>query len=295
MNESVEERSVTQHPHAHPASAGPAGSGPSTSSAFTTQKRKRLRKKKGVGLRKKLRVHMESVEEFNPEALDAQSAELERIRRLERQCSITSPTTITTTTSEEKPLERGVASSVTTTHHHSHYERLGPRTSPVEGGRGDLPVSPPPPPPPASKGSSSPELLRVEKIDLSQPPASAQKREVEPVAVEPILIESGSSDSDSNTRKSASAVGPAPPPQGKLAPQRQGAQRQAPQRQGVPQRRLYGKYDVFTPRPDGRVLVNEGHQSQERDVFLAPQIASIAKAHQVREREREGGGGIPSW
>lgn len=36
-------------------------------------------------MRKKLRTHIESVEEFNPEARDAQSAELERIRRLKLQ------------------------------------------------------------------------------------------------------------------------------------------------------------------------------------------------------------------
>ncbi len=53
------------------------------------RRRKRLRKRKATGLRKKLRTHIESVDEFNPEARNAQSAELERLRRLQLQQSLT--------------------------------------------------------------------------------------------------------------------------------------------------------------------------------------------------------------
>ena len=53
------------------------------------RRRKRLRKRKATGLRKKLRTHIESVDEFNPEARSAQSAELDRLRRLQLQQSLT--------------------------------------------------------------------------------------------------------------------------------------------------------------------------------------------------------------
>jgi hypothetical protein len=58
------------------------------------RRRKRLRKRKATGLRKKLRTHIESVDEFNPEARSAQSAELERLRRLQLQQSLTAATSI---------------------------------------------------------------------------------------------------------------------------------------------------------------------------------------------------------
>ncbi len=56
-----------------------------------SRKRRRDKKRHTAGLRKTLRTHYESVEDFNPEARIAQSAEIERIRRLELQQSITSP------------------------------------------------------------------------------------------------------------------------------------------------------------------------------------------------------------
>ena len=43
----------------------------------------------------------------------------------------------------------------------------------------------------------------------------------------------------------------------------------------------FSKYDVHEHRPDGRVLVNVNHSSDEEDIFLAPQIARVAKPHQV--------------
>ena len=58
-----------------------------------SRKRRKDRKRHAAGMRKKLRTHYESVEDFNPEARSAQSAELERIRRLELQQSIISPPT----------------------------------------------------------------------------------------------------------------------------------------------------------------------------------------------------------
>lgn len=43
----------------------------------------------------------------------------------------------------------------------------------------------------------------------------------------------------------------------------------------------YSKYDVHEHRTDGRVLVNTNHSADEDDIFLAPQIARVAKPHQV--------------
>ena len=44
---------------------------------------------------------------------------------------------------------------------------------------------------------------------------------------------------------------------------------------------LNRKYDVIGPHPDGKVMVNVGHPPEEEDIFMAPQIAAIAKPHQV--------------
>lgn len=52
-------------------------------------KKRRSRKRKSVGHRRKLRSKYESIEDFNPEARTAQTEELERIRRLELQQSLT--------------------------------------------------------------------------------------------------------------------------------------------------------------------------------------------------------------
>ena len=74
-----------------------SGQEESTVKVAKSRKRRRDRKKHTAGLRKTLRTHYESVEDFNPEARIAQSAEMERIRRLELQQSITSPSTHTHT------------------------------------------------------------------------------------------------------------------------------------------------------------------------------------------------------
>lgn len=52
------------------------------------EKERKKRKRKLVGRRRELRSKYESVKDFNPEALSAQTEELERIRRLELQRSL---------------------------------------------------------------------------------------------------------------------------------------------------------------------------------------------------------------
>lgn len=231
MNESQEERSV-------PPSSNLPFSSQTTPSSSTVGKRKRLRKKKGVGLRKKLRTHIESVEEFNPEARDAQSAELDRIRRLELQSS-------SSCTRDDLKGEEDSEEQIE-------------EPESVFVGEGSQ-----------TKGSSSPEVIKVER-DLTQVPKLPSK------APEAIVIDSGSSDSDTGYQR---------PPLPRVLPigsGRTGGPSHAPRKTGqAPRRRLRGKYDLFMPRPDGHVLVNEGHTPGEEDVFLAPQIARIAKPHQV--------------
>lgn len=234
----------------------PSRPGPSSTSSSSfpssTLKRKRLRKKKGMGMRKRLRVHIESVDEFNPEARDAQSAELERIRRLEMQCSFSSA---------QGDTAQGDAAQGDTAQGDSPTDGR-PTGLPVEGGSSHTLTSP-------LESSSSPEILQVEITDLSQVPGVQR---IEP-PVEPIIIESGSSDSDGILQKVVS-LPQRPVVLGGHASTAHPAPRQVPQR-------LCGKYDAFTPRPDGRVLANKGHRVGEMDVFVAPQIAGIAKEHQV--------------
>lgn len=222
LNESQEERSIP--PLSCLTSTDP--------SASVVKKRKRLRKKKGVGLRKKLRTHIESVEEFNPEARDAQSAELERIHRLELQRGVMGAES----KKAAEPAKEFAVSSV--------------------GVAGRVGVS-----------------ASVEGMVVGREVSQASSKEP---SVEPIVIDSGSSDSDTTYQKSLPHPRPVIPGGS--------SQGHAPRRTGKspPRRQLRGKYDVFTPRADGRVLVNEGHSPSEGDVFLAQQIANIAKPHQVR-------------
>lgn len=161
FNESQEERSGSSQPH------------PLTSPSPII-KRKRLRKKKGVGLRKKLRTHIESVDEFNPEARDAQSAELERIRRLKLQRSLSNA-------SEGEALLRTV------------------EAGPPNDDRVHV----------KEKSSSSPEILQVQKIDLSQATRLPNKE-----SSNAIVIDSGSSDSDSSYSRAPPLSRP-PPPSGR--------------------------------------------------------------------------------
>lgn len=244
LNESQEERSIP------PSSTHTCLTSTDPSSSSVVKKRKRLRKKKGVGLRKKLRTHIESVEEFNPEARDAQSAELDRIRRLELQrgvmgaeSGVMGAESGAESKKDAEPAKEFVAlsSSVGVAGSRVGVSSSVEGTGPVVGGGGE-----------------------VGQVSSKEP------------SVEPIVIDSGSSDSDTTYQKSVPLPRPVVPgasSQGH-APRRPG---QAP-----PRRQLRGKYDVFTPRADGCVLVNEGHSPSEGDVFLAPQIAKIAKPHQVR-------------
>ena len=233
-----------------------------------------------MGLRKKLRTHIESVEELNPEARDAQSAELERIQRLELQRSISS-------FPEDEEGEEGGGDgegdeSVMKETKCQDQSFIGTSVSVEEGVQGssiegslNIEGSS------ALNRSSSPEVLQVS--EGAGPRVAGQQQEA---SVEPIVIDSGSSDSDpANYQKPHPPPPPRPHPV--LAPRPQATPpghvgtggRRAVQTQ---QRQFHGKYDMFTPRSDGRVLVNEGHTPSEADVFLAPQIAAIVKPHQVR-------------
>lgn len=229
LNESQEERSVSSS----------ALSTHKTTSSSTVGKRKRLRKKKGVGLRKKLRTHIESVEEFNPEARDAQTAELDRIRRLELQRRLSSTHDDMEVASNEPA------------------EAIAESASAVVGE--------------TRQSSSSPEVIKVEAREVIQVAVASNK-----AAVEPIIIDSGSSDSDTNYQR------PPVPRALSAGSSRVGGPSHAPRRTGqAPREPLRGKYDVFTARSDGHVLVNEGHSPSEEDLFLAPQVARVAKPHQV--------------
>ena len=86
-------RSLKAASHGGPKSSYRAGKSLEATEAAGGRRRKRLRKRKATGLRKKLRTHIESVDEFNPEARSAQSAELERLRRLQLQQSLTAAST----------------------------------------------------------------------------------------------------------------------------------------------------------------------------------------------------------
>lgn len=223
-------------------------------------KRKRLRKRK-VGLRKKLRTHMESVEEFNPEARDAQSAELERIRRLKLQQQLSD--------------QGGGTEGVVVYPSHGGGVELAEEGEVgggmVEGmGQG-------------LKGSSSPEILQVEHVGgaSTRVPALPLGEIVPPEA---IVIDSGSSDSDApgggaggylqgQPHPRVSSVLPVAPPD------RKQVQAAGP---ALEARQLRSKYDIVeSRRMDGQILVNQGHAYNESDVFLAPQIARVAKPHQV--------------
>ena len=116
-----------------------------------------------------------------------------------------------------------------------------------------------------STASGSPDPMLV---DLTE----GQVAEDERARAEAIVIGS-SSDSESgedSQRGKREPRGRGTQPQGTAKAVKRGA------------KRLNRKYDVVEPHPDGRVLVNVGHPPEERDVFLAPQIAAAAKPHQVR-------------
>lgn len=232
-------------------------------------KRKRLRKRIVVGMRKKLRTHMESVEEFNPEARDAQSAELERIRRLKLQRQMMND------------VEVGKGGVVVYPSHSATgdlYEKTVVERGKMEGE--ECAVQ-------GLKSSSSPEVLQVEAPGAV---ATTKRPQCPPLGVvippEAIVIDSGSSDSD------ASGCGVVKYPQGQVYPRIPSSLPRMPQNvKKVPMRvegqQLHTKYDVMgSQQVDGRVLVNQGHTHNEPDVFLASQIGRVAKAHQVSSQCR---------
>lgn len=230
------------------------------------RKRKRYRKRNTAGLRKKLRTHYESVEDFNPEARSAQSAELERIRRLDLQRGgITSPTLLPpphTTHSHILSAQQSTSYTVTATSSEDAPQLTSSVEGvPCEGGEGVK-----------REGGDSPELVMVDLTHLTQAVKSDAK--TAPPS-DTIVIDSGS-DSDSNIEKglphSASA-------ETQSVAKVKGAAH-LPQ-SGRPEA-LHRKYDDPTvPRPDGKLIVNTDHGPSETDVFLAPQLARLIKPHQV--------------
>ena len=263
LNESQEELNLFPVPAASSSSSVfSGGRGPT--------KRKRLRKRKVAGMRKKLRMHLESVEEFNPEARDAQSAEQNRIRRLKLQ--------------QQMNVAAADVAEREASLYPSHVRPGETVRSSEASGMGEVRgrVSPRDYVRQPSKGSSSPEILQVE---MARAPASSVGGACPPgkiVAPEAILIDSGSSDSDSPSEGGVNyAQGPSHS-RGVAHPQ---AVKSMPGRlPGRPSegRQLLRKYDaVAFRRKDGRILVNIGHAHNEPDVFLAPQLSRIAKGHQV--------------
>ena len=221
-------------------------------------KRKRLRKKRIGGLRKKLRTHIESVEEFNPEARDAQSAEQERRKRLmlQQQMSMQSGGS---DGASLYPLEGGVPGGV------------GGVMRDV--GRGGMRC--------AVRGPSSPDTVQAESLpggglssgDFSQ-------------STDAIVIHSGSSDSDAASGTAVvnylqGLLHSAFPTFPSVSPDTRTSQVV-----GIPPaRQLPKKYNMMDSQGqqlmDGRVLINQGHPFTEVDVFIAPQIGRVAKPHQV--------------
>ena len=240
LNESQEERSIPPHP------LSPHHVGPSPAI-----KRKRLRKRKSVGLRKKLRTHIESVSDFNPEARDAQSAELERIRRLKLQQSIIGSEGSGAYTSSE-----GYVGTLDANKQSQRCAKEEGRVLVKEGG-------------------SSPEVM--ERIDISQSTRGSK------LTFDPIVIESGSSDSDSSINYQGQPLPRNTPPTSYIGGHSHQGVRGTGQAlpPAPPPRQLEGKYDLVSLHLDRGVVVNVGHPPNELDVFLAPQIARKAKPHQV--------------
>lgn len=222
------------------------------------KKRKRVRH--APGLRKKLRTHYESVEDFNPEARSAQSAELERIRRLELQHTVhPSANTIHSThphTAHSLARLQTSGYEVTTAlkQNTPHHALSAESEEIVKHEDGD-----------------NPELVSVDLTHLTR-----QDNSNEP-PMNMIVIDSGS-DSDASSEKERYF-----PPPSAVGQQSVKLESSAPPPSGYArQDHLHRGYDDPTvPRPDGRLVVNAGHTPSEQDVFLAPQLARIIKPHQV--------------
>ena len=277
------------------------------------RRRKRLRKRKATGLRKKLRTHIESVEEFNPEARSAQSAELERLRRLQLQQSLTQaasmgpspstaqqavlqlqhqaassmsmqpaafsggaalPSQLSTNTASALPqqyLTSLLQAQGTTAAGHTPV-----RPSLLQGAEGHALAEGGVAMKNRSDSSSSPEVLMV---DLT---AAARMGEGRGQVADAIVIDSGSDSDHTNGQgqppQDVVARQPGPGgPVGVVTPQYGSGAVAAPTRSEL----LNMKYGSIQPSPDGRVLVNAGHDATDVDIFLAPQIARTVKPHQV--------------
>ena len=262
------------------------------------RRRKRLRKRKATGLRKKLRTHIESVEEFNPEARSAQSAELERLRRLQLQQSLTSeaakveptsqllvhpsafsgliqpqlPTTVSVNKVQTQPIFMSpLLQQPSLAMQQSALQGANQTSQTSQTGAAGVKCH---------SDSSSPEVLMV---DLTHTAKMGDERgRVE----DAIVIDSSGSDSDIINEQEHT-------PQNVVVKQQSGPAADVtvvPTAQydsssvAMPTRSelLNMKYGEIMPSPDGRVLVNVGHDSSEEDVYLAPQIARMVKPHQVQ-------------
>ena len=261
------------------------------------RRRKRLRKRKATGLRKKLRTHIESVDEFNPEARSAQSAELERLRRLQLQQSLTSSidqtppkALVAAPSTYAEQIQPQAISSMNVPSQQMYMSPMqeasaGPSQTQVSSVQG---VSPPGDAVsvarPRSDSSSSPEVLMVD-LTRTAKMGDAQRR-----VEDAIVIDSGS-DSDHTNNVSNEQGRPQV-----IAKQQSGGvvaavvptttqfcSGDAAVAMPTPSELLNMKYGEILPSPDGRVLVNAGHASSEEDIYLAPQIARTIKPHQVYE------------
>ena len=222
------------------------------------------------------------MEEFNPEARDAQSAELERIRRLKLQQQMNAMQEGGGASSSQQPPNAGMPQGI------PHHPMGGSGGMPAPAMRSG--VSPEEYSHRTLRVSSSPEILQVEMV--GQPSGNIETNfrssGSKDVSGDAIIIDSGSSDSDSSYFSSSVGSqcyqGPSHPRGGGPRPlvarvPVSGGRGPRPS-EG---RQLLRKYDVMNyVRKDGRVLVNVGHTHTEPDVFLAPQIGRAVKGHQVR-------------
>lgn len=260
------------------------------------RRRKRLRKRKATGLRKKLRTHIESVDEFNPEARSAQSAELERLRRLQLQQSLASEAANIEPAASQLMIQPSAFSGLiqplvpaTASVNQSQIQpifmsqslqqpSLAMQQSALQGTSQTSQTSP------AGvkchSDSSSPEVLMVDLTHAAKIGDNKGRNE------DAIVIDSSGSDSDiinEQGRTPQNVVvkrqsGPAADVTIVPTTQYDNSSVAMPTRSEL----LNMKYGEIMPSPDGRVLVNAGHDSSEEDVYLAPQIAHAVKPHQVQ-------------
>ena len=283
-----------------PAVAHGPGSSYEAESPGTTRRRKRLRKRKVTGLRKKLRTHIESVEEFNPEARSAQSAELERLGRLQLQQSLAASVgqpapqgLVALPTTFAGQIQPQAASSINTPSQQVYMLPMQEASVGPSGAQSSLVHSAEEITPAGgativrthSNSSSSPEVLMVDLTHMAKMGDSRIGAE------DAIVIDSGS-DSD-NTNISINEQGQAQ----EVAKQQKGGgvmasvvptttrfgsgSGGAPVAMPTKSELLNMKYGEIVPSPDGRVLVNAGHAPSEANIYLAPQIARTVKPHQV--------------